>query len=149
MFFIYLAERILQWGCLGFIIEVFFTGIHSVFVKKSLLAESRTYLWMILVYGTGGLFLEILCIALGWNPLLKSMVSMVAIFGVEFMWGWLFEFMLGVCPWKYLGVDGRNHPLSVLGYIRLDYAPYWYMLVIIFNTLYPIYGRCDFPIGCS
>lgn len=54
----------------------------------------------------------------------------VTIFLVEFAAGGLIRLATGVCPWDY-----GNNPLSVLGLIRLDYAPLWAALGCFFEEV--------------
>jgi uncharacterized membrane protein len=49
---------------------------------------------------------------------------------VEFAAGGLIRLATGVCPWDY-----GNNPLSVLGLIRLDYAPLWAALGCFFEEV--------------
>ena len=57
-------------------------------------------------------------------------IHSVTIFLVEFAAGGLIRLATGVCPWDY-----GNNPLSVLGLIRLDYAPLWAALGCFFEEV--------------
>ena len=97
-----MTKRFLIFGCLGWCIEILWTGFHSLFlaVRKSCPLWQRLGLYS------------------------------VTIFLVEFAAGGLIRLATGVCPWDY-----GNNPLSVLGLIRLDYAPLWAALGCFFEEV--------------
>ncbi|MFN4122440.1 MAG: putative ABC transporter permease [Flavobacteriales bacterium] len=51
----------------------------------------------------------------------KAMISMLVIFAIEFILGWLLDQLAGKCPWEY------QEGWHVAGYIRLDFAPAWFV----------------------
>lgn len=130
----YFVGTLVVWGCLGLLIEVFFTGIKSLASGKSN-AESKTYLWMILVYGSGGYILELIYNT-NIHILYRAFISTIAIYVVEYLWGFIFEKTLGECIWKYTDDSGRIHPLSIHGYVRLDYFVLWLILSVAFQLHY-------------
>lgn len=84
------------------------------------------------VYGGGALLLEPLYRLIASQPwIVRGMVWTVAIFAIEYGAGWLIRKTVGRCPWDY-----RGAPLSVSGLIRLDYAPAWFVLGLLFERLY-------------
>lgn len=131
-----LLQRLIAFGCLGILVEVLFTGVHSLLIKKDLRAPSRTYLWMMPIYGLGGAVLEYAneinaSSSIWW----RGWISTLLIFMIEFLCGGLLQILIGKCPWKYLDPINENvvHKLSVMGLIRIDYAPYWYILAVLFD----------------
>lgn len=54
-----MIQRLFAFGCLGLLIEVFFTGVHNLVVLRDKNATSKTYLWMFPIYGLGGIALEV------------------------------------------------------------------------------------------
>ncbi len=56
---------------------------------------------------------------------------MVCIFIAEYASGWGLEKLIGSCPWDYTGSK-----FSIKGLIRLDYAPVWFAVGIIYERLY-------------
>ena len=50
-------QKIFSYGCLGLLVEVFFTGAVSLY-RRNWRATSQTYLWMLPIYGIGGVTLE-------------------------------------------------------------------------------------------
>ena len=61
---------------------------------------------------------------------LRAGFYVAAIFAVEFATGWLLQLWTGACPWDY--GDGK---FSVMGLIRLDYAPLWAILGLFFEQV--------------
>lgn len=131
------AQRVAAYGFLGLLIEVCFTGLHSLWIgNKS--ARGTTFLWMFFVWGSGGVLLESICEwtitdpNLWWHVLLRGLIIAIAIYCTEFFWGFLFEKWNYTrrCPWKYTDPESheRIHRFSVMGLIRLDYFPFWYGL---------------------
>ena len=53
----FLFQKFLLYGCLGLLLEVFFTGLHSLYTKNWR-PTSQTYLWMHPIYGVTALGLE-------------------------------------------------------------------------------------------
>lgn len=56
---------------------------------------------------------------------------MVVFFGLEYATGWLIRETVGVSPWNY-----DNARWSIQGLIRLDYAPVWFCLGLIFEKVH-------------
>jgi hypothetical protein len=68
-----------------------------------------------------------------WNILIRFAIYAVAIFMIEYLFGWLYDKISGECPWKYTG------KWSVGGYINLPHFPFWgglgLMLELVHNYL--------------
>lgn len=126
-----LLIKLLAFGLIGLHIECFFTGIIS-FIYGDRSATCKTYLWMMPVYGTAAVTLESVHGLLGWNPVLAALLYVPIIYAFEFVWGWLFRKILGKCPWDY----GKKR-WSVMGLIRLDFAPFWFLLALCINPALP------------
>ena len=125
-----MTKRFLIFGCLGWCIEILWTGLHSLFLGDGALT-AKTYLWMFPIYGMAAsaspLFLAVRKSCPLWQRL--GLYSMT-IFLVEFAAGGLIRLATGVCPWDY-----GDNPFSVLGLIRLDYAPLWAALGYFFEEV--------------
>lgn len=117
-----LLKNFLLWGCLGLLVEVLFTGIKSVLAGNKL-ATSKTYLWMLPIYGIAGLSFKLLYqyVHVGW--ILQVPMWGFMILGYEYGSGWLLRKYIGACPWDY-----EHRKWSIHGLIRLDYVPYWMLL---------------------
>lgn len=125
-------QRIVAYGCLGILIEVLFTGLGSL-LKKNWSATSTTYLWMLPIYGLGGLIIEATHTWLiSWPIYILTIIYTVEIYAVEFCSGWVLRHTVGKCPWDYS--DSR---FNIMGLVRLDYFPFWYGLAYAAHFLHP------------
>src|SRR2546423_10262761 len=94
----------------------------------------QTYLWMLPIYGAGGLLLERLHARLvrrGVSPPLRALAATGAILAWEYGTGSLLRRALGECPWRY------RRGVTLRGYARPDYAPYWYAAPRPFELVQP------------
>ena len=83
--------------------------------------QGRTYLWMLPIYGLGGLVFEAAYAHIGsWHVLLRCLTYALGAFAIEGAAGLLLKALTGRCPWDYS--YNRTH---VAGVIRLDYTPVW------------------------
>ena len=117
-------------GVLGWCAEILWTGFCSLLMGDIALT-AKTYLWMFPIYGLVGLLLPLFVSLRQYCPLWQRVgVYVFAIFTVEFITGWFLQACTGVCPWDY-----GDRPLSVMGLIRLDYAPLWAVLGLFFEQV--------------
>src|SRR5256714_7517618 len=97
---------------------------------------------MLPIYGSGGLLLERLHarLARGGVPRwARSLAYMGGIYAVEFGSASLLNRIIGDVPWRYL------KGLNVRGYVRLDYAPFWYGCGWLFEALERELRKLDRP----
>lgn len=123
-------KKFIFYGTLGWITEILWTGLKSLIVGRWTL-DSHTYLWMFPIYGLA-VFLEYVheeIRAYKWWA--RGLIYMTIILGIEYSTGYLLDNLVGACPWDY-----SDKPLSVRGYIRLDYAPVWFMAGLIFEQIH-------------
>ena len=137
-----MLRRLLGYGFTGWALEVAFTAAGDSLRLRDRRLRGHSYLWMLPIYGGGGLLLERLHERLAsrgvprWR---RSLAYMLGIFGVEFGSAALLERLLGEVPWRY--VSGLN----VRGYVRLDYAPFWYACGWLFEPLEREMRKLDRP----
>jgi uncharacterized membrane protein len=124
-----LLQKFFVYGCLGLLIEVFFTGVWSLF-QKNWKATSQTYLYMLPIYGATALALEGVSEALPWPFYLKALLYVPIIYGIEALSGWLLKKWIGVIPWDY--GRARHTPM---GLINLKYVGFWLILATAFDPL--------------
>ena len=119
---------ILLYALLGLGVEVIYTAVYAAAeaavdqtpVDGTL--QGHTYLWMMPIYGLGGLLFEVVFrLVEGWHWSVRGLLYTIGIFAVEYVAGWVIEKMTGTIPWDYS--ERRWH---VHGKIRLDYAPVWF-----------------------
>ena len=114
-------------------VEVLFTGLASV-LGGDRAAAAQTSLWMHPIYGGTALALEEVQRRMRRAPrATRALASVGVIYAAEYGSGWLLRKLLGKCPWDYGG-----HGLEVHGLIRLDYAPAWFGLALLFEPLHEV-----------
>ena len=126
------VRRFLAYGVLGLGVEVVFTSISRALRTRDARLAGRTYLWMLPIYGAGGLVLERLHARLvrrGVPAPVRALAGTFAIFAWEYATGSALRRALGECPWRY------RRGLTLGGYVRLDYLPYWYGAALLFESL--------------
>ena len=124
-------KRILIYGSFGLLVEVAWTGTRSMLAVDAALTET-TYLWMLPIYGVTALLLERVHERIrSWSNWMRGCVWAMLILSFEYGYGYLLRGALGVCPWDYTGA-----PFAVDGLIRLDYAPAWFLLGLLFEHLH-------------
>src|SRR5438067_13092635 len=118
-----MLRRFLAYGVMGLGIEVGFTGAAGGLLRRDRRLRGESYLWMLPIYGAGGLVLERLHARLrkrGVSRAARALCGTAAIYGIEYVSGAALERLTGSCPWRY------RAGLAIDGYVRLDYAPFWY-----------------------
>ena len=126
-----MTKKFLVFGALGWCAEILWTGFCSLLAGDAALT-ARTYLWMFPIYGLAAaaepLFFNLRQYCPLWQ---RAGVYALGIFTVEFLTGWLLQLLTGACPWHY-----GDRFFSVNGLIRLDYAPLWAILGLIFEEVF-------------
>lgn len=123
--------RFLIYGIMGWVIEIFWTGLGSL-LRGDLNLSGFTYLWMLPIYGSA-VFLESLHDQIRTMPwLARGMVWAAVILMIEYAAGWTLQSVLGSCPWDYRGYT----QYTLDGLIRLDYAPAWFVVGLIFERFH-------------
>lgn len=123
-----LLGKVLIYGCVGVLMEVFFTGIHSIVILRDRNAISRTSLHMILIYGLGALLLGLERAAIPYKFIFIP-VCTLSIFVIEYVSGWVLR-KLGIKIWDYTLAK-----FSIHGLVRVDYLPFWLMVAVAFDIL--------------
>lgn len=109
--------------------EIIWTGLDSL-RSGDIRLIGYSNIWMLLVYGLA-VFLEPLHdIIRGWNFLIRGIIWIVLIWGMEYSTGLLLYLILGVHPWLYSG------PLAVDGLVTLTYAPVWFIAGLVFERIH-------------
>ncbi|MBS4536065.1 hypothetical protein GOQ29_10610 [Clostridium sp. D2Q-14] len=124
--------KFIVYGLLGLLIEIFFTGIMSLIKSKDFTLIGHTYIWMFFIYGSAVFLEKIHDTIRNKNFIIRGGIWSLVIFVIEFITGFLLEKIIGICPWDYSG----NSPYTILGYIRLDYLPYWFILGLLFEKVH-------------
>jgi len=120
--------KLTVYGCVGLLMEIFFTGIHSILILRDRNAICRTSLHMIPIYGGGALLLGLLREVVPWK-LLFIPICTLSIFMMEYISGWILR-KLGIKIWDY-----ASSRFSIHGLVRVDYLPFWLMTAVAFDIL--------------
>lgn len=90
---------------------------------------ATTSLWMFPIYGLAAFiphFYEKIK-RIPW--LIRGILYTIGIFAIEYLTGSILCFF-HICPWDYSG-----SPINYKGIIRLDYAPFWFLLGLFYERL--------------
>ncbi len=121
--------RFIIYGLLGMNMEIIWTGLGSI-SNRSADFVGHTSLWMFFIYGLAVVFLEpVHDLISGQNWFLRGCVWTTMIFMIEFFSGGILR-LAGIEAWRYTG------EFSVLGLIRLDYAPVWFAVGLLFERVH-------------
>ena len=137
-----MLRRFLGYGFLGWAIEVSFTSISDSIWMRDRRLRGHSYLWMLPIYGGGAMALEGLHERLATRGVprwARSLVYTLAIYGVEYGSATLLNRLTGNVPWRY------QRGLNVSGYVRLDYAPFWYACGWLFESAQAELRKLDRP----
>ena len=119
--------RFILYGLGGWCGEIIFTSIRDRIRGRvhDWKLTGTSYLWMFPIYGSIAILYEPVHDAIRpWAWPLRGIVYMLGFFAIEYLTGWLLKKLTGACPWDY----SRWSPYSVNGFIRLDYAPIWFLI---------------------
>lgn len=133
-----MKRNFLLCGSLGWCLEVFWTGLHSL-LNGQLTMMGQTSLLMFPIYGCGAFLSPVLKMIDFWigdqpisfreQVIRHGLIDMVLIFTAEYISGsWLKA--RGMCPWDYSASSA-----SVNGLIRLDFAPLWFATGLLFEQI--------------
>ncbi|PYG86911.1 putative ABC transporter type IV [Ruminiclostridium sufflavum DSM 19573] len=129
-----MIKRFFLYGIIGWSMEIVWTGFYSL-LSGHMALEAYTSLWMFFIYGSA-VFLEPLHdIIRNWNLVLRGIIWVVIIWGIEYSTGKLLLELLHVYPWQYFG------KFAVEGIVRLDYAPAWFVAGLLFERMHGILDR--------
>lgn len=126
---ILLLQKALVYGCLGILIEFFFTSISSL-IKKNWKGTGHSYVWMLPIYGFTALALESISEAVTWPFYFKAFLYVPVIYGVEALSGWTIQKLIGHIPWDY-----QKSAWTPMGLVNFKYAPFWLLLGMAFDPI--------------
>ena len=118
--------RFLIFGVIGWCLEILWTGLGSL-VKGDFKLESKTSIWMFFIYGCGALFQPVIHFLVQYPWYVRGFFYVIIIFLIEFAFGYIMQ-KFESCPWDY-----SHAKLNVMGIIRWDYAPLWFMVGLLFE----------------
>lgn len=122
--------RFLCYGLIGWGLEIFWTGIHSL-LQRDIELKGSSSLWMFPIYGSVILLEPVFRLLYAWPVVVRGGLYMLCIFAAEYASGWYIRTTAGVCPWDY-----SASRYQIQGLIRLDYAPVWFAVGILYEQVY-------------
>lgn len=139
-----LPTDFLKCGITGWCLEVIFTSMESI-LNHDWRLMGQTSLLMFPIYGCGAILGPLGSLADRWigekdlrvsdRMIRHGMIYMVLIFTAEYISG-SFLRARGICPWDYTGKTA-----NVDGLIRLDFAPLWFGVGLLFEQITKKRGR--------
>lgn len=124
----YFSKTFLICGALGWCLEIFWTGLHSLFAGKFTMM-GKTSLLMFPIYGCASFIGPVYKKIAQFPALLRGGLYTAGIFFTEFVSGSFLQFF-HICPWDY-----SHSPWNYKGIIRLDYAPLWFAAGLFFERI--------------
>lgn len=125
-----MAKRFFIYGLLGWTMEILWTGFLSA-VAGDWRLMSTTYMWMFPIYGLA-IFLEPIHDHIrGWSWWMRGVLWVSVIWFIEFSAGFFIQSLTGTIPWDY-----TKSPWQVAGLIRIDMAPLWFLVGLLFEKLH-------------
>src|SRR5690554_6618107 len=98
--------------------------------------QATTYLWMFPIYGLA-VFLEPLHdLIRDYWWYIRGVVWVIIIFAIEYVTGGLIRIIVGCSPWDYSATQW-----NITGLIRLDYAPVWFIVGMMFEQVHNYMAR--------
>ena len=121
--------RFVLYGLLGWGLEILWTGINSVRNGDRTLRGTSS-LWMFPIYGMGVLLESIINLLTKLPWAIRGGTYMLCIFIAEYVFGRILK-KYSACPWDY-----SSSAYSIQDVIRLDYAPLWFTVGLVYEWVY-------------
>ncbi len=122
------ANNFLKCGLLGWCLECGWTGFLSIF-KKDKSLSCRTSLWMLPIYGLATFLSPISDKVKDKNIILRGGIYAFCIYVAEYTFGSILK-RINACPWDY-----SKEKFNYKGLIRFDYAPIWFFVGLLYESL--------------
>lgn len=123
-----LKRNFLLCGSLGWCLEVFWTGMHSLLSGEATMTGESSLL-MFPIYGCAALIKPIYKKIASFPVLLRGSLYTGGIFLIEYISGSILKYF-HMCPWDY-----SSSPWQFHGVIRFDYAPVWFFTGLFFEKI--------------
>lgn len=115
-------------GFIGWCMECFWTGLGS-FTKKDRQLTCNTSIWMFPIYGLAAFVAPISKLLKNKCTLVRGGVYTFCIFVAEYSSGCILK-RHKACPWDY-----SKAKLNYKGVIRLDFAPLWFLVGLLYEKI--------------
>lgn len=121
-------KNFIKCGTVGWCMEIIFTSLDS-FRRRDMRLKGNTSIWMFPIYGSAALLAPISRLLKSKPMWVRGLTYMSLIFSAEYITGSLLN-RQSLCPWDY----GRSR-WNVNRYIRLDFAPFWFLAGLLFEQV--------------
>lgn len=116
-------------GFYGWCLECFWTGLHSIIRNKDPKLTCNTSIWMFPIYGMAAFISPVSKKLKKQCTFVRGGIYTICIFITEFLTGKLLK-KYCACPWDY-----SKAKLNYDGLIRLDYAPLWFLVGLLYEKI--------------
>lgn len=123
------AHNFIKCGLMGWGLECLWTGCDSLYSEKDKKLKCATSIWMFPIYGMASMMAPLCQVMKGKNVLLRGSVYTACIFLTEYGTGSILK-KKDCCPWDY-----SEAKTNYRGIIRLDYAPVWFIVGLLYEKL--------------
>jgi uncharacterized membrane protein len=123
-----LKRNFILCGIFGWCIEILWTAFEK-FRRRDMKLIGNTSIWMFPIYGMASLFAPIYRFIQRSNIIVRGFVYMLSIFTAEYATGYILK-RHDMCPWDY-----SKCKYNINGLVRLDYAPLWFLVGLVFEKL--------------
>jgi len=140
-----MMKNFIQCGFIGWGAELIWTSLHNRIENHDKRLMGHSSLYMFPIYGMAAL-LKPCAVRLRKkhrSRLSRGLIYMTMIFFTEYSTGYVLK-KAGRCPWDY-----SQAPLNINGLIRLDYAPCWFALGLLYEQILSHSSANDQPISPS
>jgi uncharacterized membrane protein len=121
-------------GVFGWCIEILWTSFEK-FRRRDMKLIGNTSIWMFPIYGMASLFTPLCRFIQNANFIVRGFIYMLSIFTAEYTTGYVLK-KHDMCPWNY-----SNAKYNINGLIRLDYAPLWFIIGLVFEQILNLKNR--------
>ena len=123
-----LIHDFLLCGVTGWCMEILFTALFSL-RRRDFKLRGTTSIWMFPIYGSAILLVPVMKLLRKKPAWFRGLTYMTLIFSAEYTAGFLLD-RHSLCPWDYC-----RSKFNIKRFIRLDYAPNWFVAGLLFEYL--------------
>lgn len=122
------TKNFIKCGLTGWCLEIVFTSLDAL-RRRDMTLKGQTSLWMFPIYGSAALLSPISVLLRHKSAWSRGLTYMGMIFSMEYLSGLLLS-KHKICPWDY-----KRSRWNVGRVIRLDFAPYWFCVGLLYEQL--------------
>lgn len=123
-----MKNNFVKCGLVGLCFEIVWTGLGNL-INHDKRMMGHSSIIMFPIYGMASLFKPVYRFIKGENIFVRGGIYATLIFMVEYITG-IFLKSKKICPWDYTGKK-----FNIKGVIRLDYAPTWFFVGLMYERI--------------